>query len=1028
MVISTPERTTPSDEVRVPSVLVVLVAHDGAAWLRDCLQSLAAQTHPRLGVLAVDIASTDGSDALLRQALGDARVLSVERHAGMAGAVRTALDLPAAHAADYVLILHDDAALGADAVARMIEAAQGIQGVERVGVVGPKVVDWDDPKILLDVGDSADRFGHVYSPLQDGEMDQGQYDRVLEVLSVSSCAMLMSREAWQRTGAFDERLEGHHDDLDFCWRARVAGFRVLMTPLAQVRHRDARTTGARDDGERDDGERDHGERHGSQYYGERAALAAMLKNYGFLSLAWLLPLHLLFGFVRLAYLTLSRRFEDAYELLSAWTWNLVHLPSTLRRRIRAQSVRATRDGTIRRFMQSAMIRSPRWFQQAEAIFEEQVEDEREQVPVRARARSLAIEHPVLVGWVVGVAAVLLAYRVLTSTPVLEGGALASFPSSPASYFTELFSAVRTTGLGGTQAASPALALVGALAWLPGVGGSIVQKLLLAVLPPLAALVVYRGLARQTVDRVAAVVAAVALGLSALVFWAFSEGRIPLLVGLVVLAAMFDRVDLSFGERPASPIRFVIAIGAVVAIGVAFLPGVLLGIAVLLVAALVSGPRRVRGLLTALAGVMVGAALVFPLVPDLAGGPDALGSWVGAADLARLGRLAPGGGPGTWLVAWFVPLSATIAFSLVGPSMRRRAWRGVVAAVLGTFLAWASAAGWLPPALANAPVYVAVAALAEVAVIAYGVATIGAGIERHAFGYRQIAVAALAGVLVLGGAGQLLQATLGGWAIGANGLPSAWPVVANTTDGGRVLWLGDPEPGRFPAPGGDPIGVVQAGAASVRFGLTDAAGVSVLDLARADDGPGYDYARAAIEELLAGGTSHAGAILAPLGVTYVVAGAGDLPSATRARLDGQLDLDLVPAGGLVIYRNARALPTAFVTTDETFSRAAGGRGLLAVAALDRPQTTAIRAAGDAWRGSSQGGFGYVADQDAGAWHVESSGRSSSTAPAFGWAIGFRAPSGSFSLVHDGQQVRAAELLLLGILWLGVVWVTRRPGSR
>ena len=116
----------------------------------------------------------------------------------------------------------------------------------KVAVVGPKIVDWDEPRVLREVGRSTDRFGHPFTPLQDGERDQGQYDRVLEVLFVSSAVMLISREAWQRTGPFDERFAGHHDDLDFCWRARVAGFRVLMTPLATARHRDA---GLRGEGE-----------------------------------------------------------------------------------------------------------------------------------------------------------------------------------------------------------------------------------------------------------------------------------------------------------------------------------------------------------------------------------------------------------------------------------------------------------------------------------------------------------------------------------------------------------------------------------------------------------------------------------------------------------------------------------------------------------------------------------------------------------------------------------------------------------
>src|SRR4051812_32260628 len=165
-----------------PSVLVVLVTHNAATWLRECLHALAAQTYPRLGVLAVDNASHDGSRELLEQALGAGRVLGLSTNRGVAGAIQAALEVPVAREAEYLLILHDDTALDPDCVTRLVEAAIGIPGVERVGVVGPKVVDWHEPRLLREVGRSTDRFGHPYTPLQDGEIDQGQFDRVLEVL------------------------------------------------------------------------------------------------------------------------------------------------------------------------------------------------------------------------------------------------------------------------------------------------------------------------------------------------------------------------------------------------------------------------------------------------------------------------------------------------------------------------------------------------------------------------------------------------------------------------------------------------------------------------------------------------------------------------------------------------------------------------------------------------------------------------------------------------------------------------------
>jgi GT2 family glycosyltransferase len=999
---------------------VVLVVSNGARWLRESLRSLARQTHPRLGVVAVDGGSTDGSREILQQALGPKRLIALPEDRGLSGAMRAVLDLPVARAADYVLILHDDAALASDAVTCMVDAAEGLRGVERVGIVGPKVVDWDEPGVLREVGRSTDRFGHPHTPLQDGELDQGQYDRILEVLYVSSCAMLISREAWQRTGPFDERLGGHHDDLDFCWRARLAGFRVLMTPLAQARHRgEGRGRAAAHE-------------RGPQYHGERVAVASMLKNYGTLSLLWLLPLHLVIEAARLTYLAVVRRLEEAYELLAAWAWNLTHLPSTVRRRVRAQSVRKVPDRRIRRFMESEFFRPPRWFVEAERILGEQIEleEEAERAPVRTRFASLAGRHPVLVAWTLGLCIMALAFRFLVGPEVLQGGALAAFPAEPMGFFHELVSGFRTTVLGGSQAASPALGALGGLSGVSFASTGIAQKLLLAGLPPVAGLVLYRSMLRQTGQRVAAVVAAGAYALSAIVFWAFSEGRIEVLVVLAVLPALADRLDAAFGPgSPGPAFRFVVGMGAALAIGVAFFPGILLPVAALAAIQFVTGLSRSRGLALAAMAAVVAGVLVAPMVPDIATSPGPeLSSLVGEPSFPLLARLAPGTGPGTWPVAWFLPAAALIAFSLVGPGYRARAWRATVAAIGGLFLAWASAAGYMPAPFSNPPGYLALAAVAEAALVGYGLASIGSSIEREAFGYRQVAVGIVALLLAGGLVGQTFQAALGNWSIGPNALPSAWPLVSNEPGDFRILWLGRPSGDPFPAPGGDPSGVVEDGSATVRFAITDRDGITALDTGRREEGAGYDYLRRTLTELIAGHTSHGGALLSLLGVRFIVAGEGDLPAAAAARLDAQLDLNLTPAGGLVIYDNARALPLGFVTSSPPFVDAAGGTDLERIASLPPPDSTSIAPFPGGFRGTSAGGFGFVSNQDEGGWRVQTGGRTLGTEPAFGWGIGFEAAPGSVRLTYANQWIRTSEMIALALLWLAVLWITRRPVVR
>jgi GT2 family glycosyltransferase len=243
----------PHEALRRHVVTAVLVSHDGERWLPTVLESLLSQQRPVQRIIAVDTGSRDRSADLLRGALGSGLVLERKRSTGYGTAVAYGLknsepvgydemgyeaDAPI----EWVWLLHDDSAPSPDCLGQLLLTAEEYSAEhpsDHVAVVGPKVHGWYDRRQLLEVGVTVAGNGRRWTGLERGEHDQGQYDEVRPVLSVGSAGMLIRRDVWDQLKGFDRAISLFRDDLDFCWRANNAGYRVIVAPEAVIRHAEA---------------------------------------------------------------------------------------------------------------------------------------------------------------------------------------------------------------------------------------------------------------------------------------------------------------------------------------------------------------------------------------------------------------------------------------------------------------------------------------------------------------------------------------------------------------------------------------------------------------------------------------------------------------------------------------------------------------------------------------------------------------------------------------------------------------------
>jgi GT2 family glycosyltransferase len=147
----------------------------------------------------------------------------------------------AASDSEFVALLNNDA----EAEPAWLEKlASAFDGRPDVGMAASKILVYEDPRRI-------DKAGHLIYPdgqnrgRGSGELDEGQYDRIEEVLWPDGCAAMYRRAMLDEIGGFDEDFFAYADDAELGLRARIAGWKCQYIPGAVVRHHRGATLGVR---------------------------------------------------------------------------------------------------------------------------------------------------------------------------------------------------------------------------------------------------------------------------------------------------------------------------------------------------------------------------------------------------------------------------------------------------------------------------------------------------------------------------------------------------------------------------------------------------------------------------------------------------------------------------------------------------------------------------------------------------------------------------------------------------------------
>jgi len=282
----------------IPKVSIIIVNYGKDYFVQKCLESISKSSHSNLQVIVID---------------------NNKKNLGFAGAC----NLGAKKAkGEYLFFLNNDIMLDKETISLLVKKLQSNQ---KIAIAGCTVKNYQGEKILH-ANLSVDIFGFPVT---------GNKSFYIE-----GSAIMIKKEVFEKL-FFDAQYFMFHEDIDLAWRAKLLGYRVCFLNETCVYHWGGLTAGG-NPSERNKYKTTYPRR----FYSEKNNLTTLLKNYGLLTLIFILPFYLLINLVEILFFLILGDTKAVICYLKSYHWNIIHLKTTLKKRKKIQQQRLISDVQI----------------------------------------------------------------------------------------------------------------------------------------------------------------------------------------------------------------------------------------------------------------------------------------------------------------------------------------------------------------------------------------------------------------------------------------------------------------------------------------------------------------------------------------------------------------------------------------------------------------------------------------------------------------------------------------------------------
>jgi len=335
----------------INKIAIIIVTYNGSKWIKKCFTSVFKSSYENYDVIVVDNASTDKSANIIESEFPKAKLIRLEKNTGFVGGNNVGIKYAMENRYDAVVLLNQDTEVKENWLDELIKVAS----LDNVGIVQAMILLGNERDLTNNVGNAMHYlgFGFVKHYRESANQWLNQIEP-LEIGYASGAAMLIKREVLKNLNTpppllrrgqgggyvddsgsyFDSKFFAYHEDLDLCWRARLAGYKIMIAQKSIVYHYYEFNRNKK-----------------MFYWTERNRWCVLLQNYQLGTLLILSPM--LFGIELLMILYSTASGWLNYKLQS-YFWILKNMPAILSKRREVQKMRKLSDKEIIKHMDSKL--------------------------------------------------------------------------------------------------------------------------------------------------------------------------------------------------------------------------------------------------------------------------------------------------------------------------------------------------------------------------------------------------------------------------------------------------------------------------------------------------------------------------------------------------------------------------------------------------------------------------------------------------------------------------------------------------